>query len=54
MAIMAFFTHILTEEEKKLVSPVLIRKYRMVRNSFFFAAALFLCSVLPQFWAWKI
>ena len=54
MAIMAFFTHILTEEEKKLVSPELIKKYRMVRNSFFFAAALFLLSALPQFWAWKI
>ena len=54
MAIMAFFTHILTKEEKKLVSPELIRKYRMVRNSFFLEAALFLLSALPQFWAWKI
>jgi len=54
MAIMAFFTHILTVEEKKLVSIELIRKYRLVRNSLFLAAGLFLLSALPQFWAWKI
>lgn len=54
MAIMAFFTHILTVEENKLVSMKLIRKYRIVRNSLFLAAGLFLLSVLPQFWAWKI
>ena len=54
MAIMAFFTHILTVEEKKLVSIKLIRKYRLVRNSLFLAAGLFLLSALPQFWAWKI
>jgi hypothetical protein len=54
MAIMGFFTHILTVEENKLVSQELIRKYRLVRNSFFFAAALFLISMLPQFWTWSI
>jgi len=35
-------------------SPELIQKYRLLRNSFFFAAALFLISVLPQFWTWSI
>jgi uncharacterized membrane protein len=54
MAIMAFFTHILTVEEKKLVSPELIQKYRHLRNSFFIAAGLFLISILPQFWTWSI
>jgi len=54
MAIMAFFTHILTVEEKKLVSPELIQKYRVLRNSFFIAAGLFFISVLPQFWTWSI
>jgi len=54
MAIMAFFTHILTVEEKKLVSPELIQKYRLLRNSFLIAAGLFLISVLPQFWNWSI
>lgn len=54
MAIMAFFTHILTVEEKKLVSTDLIQKYRLVRNSLFLVAGLFLLSTLPQFWAWKI
>jgi uncharacterized membrane protein len=54
MAIMGFFTHILTVEEKKLVSQELIRKYRLVRNSFFIAAGLFLISLLPQFWTWSI
>jgi len=54
MAIMAFFTHILTIEEKKLVSPELILKYRLLRNSFFIAAGLFLISILPQFWTLSI
>jgi uncharacterized membrane protein len=54
MAIMAFFTHILTVEEKKLVSLELIQKYRLLRNSFFISAGLFLISVLPQFWTWSI
>ncbi|MCZ7402370.1 MAG: TMEM175 family protein [Candidatus Methanoperedens sp.] len=54
MAIMGFFTHILTVEEKKLVSQDLIRKYRLLRNSFFLTAALFLISILPQFWTWSI
>jgi len=54
MAIMAFFTHILTVEEKKIISPELIQKYRLLRNSFFIASGLFLISVLPQFWAWSI
>jgi len=54
MAIMAFFTHILTVEEKKLVSLELIQKYRVLRNSFFIAAGLFFISILPQFWTWSI
>jgi uncharacterized membrane protein len=54
MAIMALFTHILTVEEKRLVSQELIGKYKLLRNSFFLAATLFLLSALPQFWTWTI
>jgi uncharacterized membrane protein len=54
MAIMAFFTHILTVEENKLISPELMQKYRRLRNSFFIAAGLFVISLLPHFWIWNI
>ncbi len=51
-SIMAFFAHILTIEEKKLISPQLIGECRLLRNSLFFTAALFLLSALPQLWTW--
>ena len=49
-AILAAFTHILTIEEKKLVAPDLIRKYRLMRNLEIVVAAIFFVSILPQFW----
>jgi len=49
-AILAAFTHILTVEEKKLVSPDLFRKYRLMRNLELIVAAIFFVSILPQLW----
>jgi len=48
--ILAMFTHILTIEEKNLVARELIEKYRRLRNLEMVVAAIFLVSVLPQFW----
>ena len=49
-AILGAFTHILTIEEKKLVAPDLIRKYRLMRNLEIVVATIFFVSILPQFW----
>jgi len=49
-AILGAFTHVLTIEEKKLVAPDLIRKYRLMRNLEIVVAAIFFVSILPQFW----
>jgi hypothetical protein len=53
MSIQAFFAHILTIEDKKLVPPTLIHKQKATRNEFIFSAFLFLISILPQFWLWS-
>jgi uncharacterized membrane protein len=49
--IIAYFTHELTIEERKLVPKELIRSYRLQRNTTFVSAALFLVSTLPIFWS---
>jgi uncharacterized membrane protein len=49
-AILAAFTHTLTVEEKNLVAPDLVRKYRLTRNTEIIVAAIFLVSILPPFW----
>jgi uncharacterized membrane protein len=53
MAILAFFTHQLAIEEKKLISPELLWKYKRTRNFLFLSAGLFVLTLLPQFWSWK-
>jgi transmembrane protein TMEM174 (potassium channel) len=52
VAILGFFTHMLTIEEKKLVPARMVGRQRMNRNALFFMAFLFLISTLPQFLAW--
>lgn len=53
MSIEAFFAHILSIEDRKLVAPSLIHKQKTRRNEFIFSAFLFLFSILPQFWLWS-
>lgn len=48
--ILSLFTHILTTEEKKLVAPDLLRKYRHSRNLEIIVATIFLVSAIPQVW----
>ena len=49
-AILASFTHVLTIEEKNLVAPDLILKYRLMRNLETIVSVIFLVSILPPFW----
>ena len=53
ISIEAFFSHVLTIEERKLVARALIHKQRIRRNGFIISALLFLISALPQFWVWR-
>lgn len=49
--IIAYFTHELTIEERKLIPKDLFRSYRLQRNTTIVSAALFLVSTLPIFWS---
>jgi uncharacterized membrane protein len=49
--IIAYFTHELTIEERKLIPKGLLRSYRLQRNATVVSAALFLVSILPVFWS---
>jgi uncharacterized membrane protein len=46
--ILALFTHILTMEERKLVAPDLLRRYKLTRNLEILVAIIFLVSAIPQ------
>lgn len=52
--IIAYFTHELTVEERKLIPERLIRSYRLQRDATIVAAAFFLVSTLPIFWSLAI
>jgi len=52
--IMGLFAHQLTAEERKLVNPELVGRYRRSRNISYFVAVLFAVSTLPFFWSWEI
>jgi len=52
--IIAYFAHVLTREKKGLVPRELLGQYRMRRNFFVLAGAIFLFSTVPQFWVWMI
>jgi hypothetical protein len=54
MAILGFFTNELAIEERKLIAPDLLRAVRKARNAMFIAAVLFLSTIIPQFWTWRI
>jgi uncharacterized membrane protein len=48
--IQAYFTHVLTLEEKNLIPSDLRRQYRIARNFLLLGVAIFLISDLPIFW----
>ncbi len=54
MAILGFFTNELAVEERRLVAPQLLGAVRRARNAMFIAAVLFLLTIFPQFWTWRI
>jgi uncharacterized membrane protein len=49
--ILAYFSHQLASEDKKLVPKELLRNYRLQSYTSVFTAALFLISILPIFWS---
>jgi uncharacterized membrane protein len=52
--IIAYFTHELTIEERKLIPKQLLRNYGLQRNTTIASAALFLISTLPIFWSLSV
>jgi uncharacterized membrane protein len=52
--IIAYFTHEITIEERKLIPKRLLRSYRLQRNTTIVSAALFLVSTLPIFWSFTV
>jgi uncharacterized membrane protein len=52
--IIAYFTHELTIEDRKLIPRELLRSYRLQRNTTIVSAALFLVSTLPIFWTFAV
>ena len=48
--ILAMFANILAIEERKLVAPDLLRKYKFSRNLEIIVAVLFLVSAILEFW----
>lgn len=54
MAILALFTNELTIEERKLLPQDILGRYRGIRNSFFFSAAIFAITIVPVFWVWRV
>jgi len=52
--IIAYFTHELTIEEKKLIPKELLTSYRLQRNTTLVSAGLFLVSTFPIFWGFVV
>jgi len=54
MAILAFFYHELSVEERRLIPQQRMWLYKRTRNVFFLSAGLFFLTILPQFWSWHV
>jgi len=54
VTIIALFTHLLAMEESGLVPKESLAKYKRVRNTLLVSAALFLVTVLPIFWSFRL
>jgi hypothetical protein len=52
--ILAFFIHELAVEEKQLIATELMEPYRRVRNFMVLSTLLFLLTMAPQFWQWRV
>ncbi len=50
LAILGVFAHVLTIEEKGLVAPEYVTRFRNSRNRIFILSAILLVSLAPQFW----
>jgi hypothetical protein len=51
---LTFFVHELTVEEKHLIKTELVEPTKRVRNSMILSAFLFLSTIAPQLWQWRI
>jgi uncharacterized membrane protein len=51
---LTFFVHELTVEEKHLIKAELVEPTKRVRNSMILSAFLFLSTIAPQLWQWRI
>lgn len=47
--VIAYFTHLMTLEEKKLIPEDLVRRYRQSRNFIFLVGLIFAFSAIPNF-----
>jgi len=54
MAILGFFNHELSVEEKRLIPQELLPRHKRTRNVLFVSAGLFFLTALPQFWSLQI
>jgi uncharacterized membrane protein len=54
LIILAGFAHVISVEEKKLVSPENARLFRNGRNRMAVLAVIMFISIAPQFWQWTI
>jgi uncharacterized membrane protein len=52
--VLAYFTHILTRKEKKLIPGELIHRFKLARDRNVVVATVFLVSAIPVFWAISI
>jgi uncharacterized membrane protein len=52
--ILTFFVHELTVEEKHLIKTELVKPTKRVRNSMVLSTLIFLSTLAPQFWQWRI
>jgi len=48
--ILALFTNLLAKEERKVVAPLTLARYRRERNLELIAATAFFISAIPLFW----
>jgi uncharacterized membrane protein len=49
--VLAYFTHELAKEERKLIPKELLRSYRLQRDTTIAVVVLFYVSILPTFWS---
>lgn len=48
--ILAYFTHVLTMEDRGLIPKELTRRYKTIRNTLLLSSSIFFVSIVPVFW----